>query len=83
LKNGHPVVHHISSSIWLGLKPHILKVVENSVWNVGDGKSVNFWTYGCLSRPIVDLPNLPEIFHVALSMKVYAYIHNATWVGFS
>jgi len=39
---GKPIQHYFKSSIWCGVKPHIVTVIANSLWVVGSGDKIQF-----------------------------------------
>lgn len=51
--------YHISSSIWLGMKPFMNTVMLNTRWLLGDDTSINFWRDRWLTRPILDFLQIP------------------------
>jgi len=60
LHQGQPKTHHITYSIWIGMKPMIKIVYHHSIWTIGTGTDVNFWTDNWLDKPIVKHWHLPE-----------------------
>jgi hypothetical protein len=56
--NGKPINHHFKSSVWSGIKVHIGTAMENSLWIVGTGEEIQFWTDNWLGEPVVDLIHL-------------------------
>lgn len=43
-RKGNPIPHHISSSIWSGIRHVISSILENIAWLLGNGLRINFWT---------------------------------------
>lgn len=70
---------HISSSILQGLKPHIETVLSNCKWLIGDRAKTNFWVDCWLSRPVVELLQIPCNIHLLLHAKVKDFIRNGQW----
>lgn len=67
------------SSIWLGIKRFYNIVIRNSVWQIGDGSSINFWKDSWLPQPVVDLIGIPEHMQENLTANISDFIHNRTW----
>lgn len=44
LRNGSPKSNYLTSSIWPGLKKHTHMVLEHSIWSIGNGERIYFWT---------------------------------------
>ncbi|XP_039682998.1 uncharacterized protein [Medicago truncatula] len=61
--NGTPSSRYFKSSVWSGIKEFIGTVLVNSLWIVGNGDSINFWTDNWLGAPLVELLNLDKEFH--------------------
>lgn len=53
LVNNQPIQHHLTSSVWAGLKLYINTVLANCRWHVGDVCRIDFWKDRWLSAPIV------------------------------
>lgn len=80
LHNKLPVMHHISSSIWAGLRSHLNTVLHNSKWLIGDGYTIDFWKDCWLSQPLVDCLNIPKHMHHLLQSNISDFISNGKWV---
>lgn len=50
-----PVVKYVKSTIWPGIKINMHTVLSSSVWQLGDGTTINFWLDNYLDEPLVDL----------------------------
>ncbi|XP_024630290.2 uncharacterized protein [Medicago truncatula] len=74
--NGTPSSRYFKSSVWSGIKEFIGTVLVNSLWIVGSGDSINFWTDNWLGAPLVDLLNLDKEFHGHLTGKLSEAIIN-------
>jgi hypothetical protein len=72
--------HHISSSIWSSIKEEVGVIMDNSVWLLGNGKDINFWTDSWCGSPLVDQLHIPLQIGQFLSSTVSDYIHNGQWV---
>lgn len=79
LKDHMPISHHISSSVWSGLKPFISSVSIHSRWILGNGCSINFWKDRWLSSPIVDFLQIPVHLHKHLNALVKDFIKDSCW----
>ncbi|XP_039686942.1 uncharacterized protein [Medicago truncatula] len=53
--NGMPSSRYFKSSVWSGIKEFIGTILVNSLWIVGSGDSINFWTDNWLGAPLVDV----------------------------
>jgi len=78
-KNGKSIAHHFKSSVWSGIKVQIGTVMENSLWIVGIGEIINFWTDNWLEEPLVDFIQLDSDFHGHLKGTVSEVIANGGW----
>jgi hypothetical protein len=54
LRNNSPVSYHIKSSIWAGIKRYMVTVSDNSVWTIGDGTRIFYWTDNWLGVPLLE-----------------------------
>lgn len=78
--NSKPVLHHVSSSIWAGLKHYVSSVLLNCKWHLGDGERINFWTDSWIDKPVVNYLQIPENLHIKLKAKVKDFIHDGKWI---
>jgi len=76
--NGQPNMRYFKSSVWLGIKIHIGTILINSLWIVGTGDRIHFWTDNWLGEPLVDLVSLDVDFHGHLKGMVSEVIVNGT-----
>jgi len=77
--NGKPITHHFKSSIWSGIKVLVCTAMENSLWIVGTGEKIQFWTDNWLGEPLVDLLHIDPDFHGHLKGTVSEVIVNGGW----
>jgi len=77
--NGQPSKCYFKSSVWSGIKEHIGTVLLNSLWIVGTGDRIHFWTDNWLGKPLVDLMNLVE-FHRHLKGMLSEAIVNGSFI---
>lgn len=54
-------------------------VIQNSVWQIGNGQVVNFWKDKWLDYPIVHLLDIPQHVHGSLHSSVAAFIRGNSW----
>lgn len=78
-KLGKPKSNYFSS-VWYGIKLHILTVMENSLWLVGSGDEINFWNDNWIGTPLVDLLNISPAVRPLLSSTVSDAIVDGQWV---
>jgi len=43
IRNSTCINHHVYSSIWSGAKSEFQNIIDNSLWLVGDGETINCW----------------------------------------
>jgi hypothetical protein len=75
---GQPSKRYFKSSVWSGIKAHIGTVLMNSVWIVGTGDRINFWTDNWLGEPLVDLLGLEVELHGHLQGRLSEAIVNGS-----
>lgn len=68
------IQHHISLSIWIGLKAYLYTTLANCRWPLGDGCSINFWNDRWLSQPFVDFLQCPRSMNNFIHSKVKDFI---------
>ncbi|XP_019418611.1 PREDICTED: uncharacterized protein LOC109329402 [Lupinus angustifolius] len=68
------------SSIWIGIKNNWIEVVENSIWLVGDGTKINFWTDNWTGTTMVDSLQIPLNLHSKLKAKVANFVMDSKWL---
>jgi hypothetical protein len=79
LRHGNPVQTYMKSSIWPGIKDHVTTVKANTIWLIGSGKSILFWTDNWLGSPLVDTLNLPNNAPKSLTARVSSFITHGRW----
>ncbi|XP_057779877.1 uncharacterized protein LOC130998474 [Salvia miltiorrhiza] len=67
------------SSVWLGLKPEIGELVDNSHSLVGHGHHTRFWTDDWLGYKICDKLAIPSFMHEFLGQSVADYFFHGIW----
>ncbi|XP_019460143.1 PREDICTED: uncharacterized protein LOC109359903 [Lupinus angustifolius] len=75
-----PSQRYFKSSIWPGIKSNWHTVMSNSIWLVGEGKSVNFWLDNWLGSPLMDSIHIPEEFHSSLLSKIDDFTQDCKWI---
>jgi len=75
LRKNKLITYHVSSSIWCSAKYRLPSILNNSIWQIGDGKSINFWC----GEPFVSAFNIPLNVHNSLQSSVADYICNNRW----
>ena len=76
---GKPIQHYFKSSIWYGVKPHIATVIANSLWVVGTGEKIHFWTNNWLGEPLVDILRIDHMVHINFNGLLCDVIANGAW----
>jgi len=61
------LLRHFKSSIWLGVKNHMVTILDNSIWLIGNGDLINFWLDNWLGTPLVDIFDIQASSHRQLS----------------
>lgn len=79
LRNGIIIKFGVKSSIWHGIKGAHHKVMDNCIWQIGNGKKVNFWLDNWLGEPLVNIFNIHERYHRTLTSKVSDWWVNNSW----
>lgn len=75
-----PCIKYIKSSIWPGVKVNLHTVLDNSMWQIGDGRSINFWLDNWLSQPLAEQLQIPDHMHKDLKATVSDFIENESWI---
>lgn len=75
-----PCINYIKPSIWPGIKLNLLTVMENSIWQIGDGKNINFWLDNWLSSPLADQLQILEHMQKLLKCSVSDFIDVDKWI---
>ena len=79
LSHGHPIQRYIKSSVWCGIKEHMGMVVSNSLWIVGTGDNIQFWSDNWLGEPLLDLLKVASYLHENFAGTVADVIMNGRW----
>lgn len=79
LRGETPISYNIRSSIWSGLKNNFNTMMENHSWQLGSGTNINFWTSTRLSKPLVELLQIPRSMHSDLTSTVHDFISHGRW----
>lgn len=79
MRKTSPINYHISSSILSRIKSNFHAVIDNSRWNLGDDKTINFWSNTWCGEPLVDQLNHPMPPQANLLSKFGNFIHNFSW----
>lgn len=77
--NGQPCKRYMKSSVWPGIKMHLSTVSSNSVWIVGTGENINFWTDNWLGEPLLDILQIDPNLHNCFSGTVADVIHDGNF----
>lgn len=78
-KNNSIINYHISSSIWTGIKHYYSMVLDNSVWNLGFGDSISFWSDKWISGTIGDIIGLAPNVAKNLKARLCDFIIDGSW----
>jgi hypothetical protein len=70
------ILHHVFSSLWSSLKDEFKVIMDNSVWLLGNGRNINFWTDSWCGNPLIDQLNIPVHIGDLLSSTVSDFILN-------
>jgi len=79
LSKGQPIQHYFKSSIWCGIKQQIATVIPNSIWVVGTGEKIHFWTDNWPGEPLVDILQIDPMVHINFNGLLCDVITNAAW----
>lgn len=71
--------YRVSSSTWLGFKSCISVIFSTQLGKHGNGERINFWTDTWLSKPIVDLNDIPSNLQRDLKATLSDFIVNGRW----
>ncbi|PNX56603.1 ribonuclease H, partial [Trifolium pratense] len=78
LRNGKTITHHISSSLWSSIKLEYMVIMENSSWQIGNGKSIQLWEDSWCGAPLKETLDISENVLKWLPSKVSDIIVNYT-----
>lgn len=79
LKHFKPKNHHITSSVWSGMKPHINFIMEHFTWSIGNGQTVSFYTDRWVDLVLADHWHIPSSILPSIDIKVADCIVNGKW----
>lgn len=71
--------HHISSSIWCGIKAEFQTIKNNTTWIIGKGDRINFQLDSWCGDPIAQVLNLDDVFISSFPQNLSNYINNSHW----
>lgn len=55
-------------------------VLSSTVWQLGDGTTINFWLDNWLEEPLVKMLHIPDCVHKFLKLATVAdFIQNTNW----
>ncbi|XP_058776572.1 uncharacterized protein LOC131650886 [Vicia villosa] len=75
--NGRLIKYAIKSSIWNGIKEAHGAVLDNCMWSIDNGRSVNFWLDNWTCETLANKYQIPEKFHYGLTSKLSDWWTNA------
>jgi ribonuclease HI len=73
------ILHHVFSSLWSSVKDEFNVIMNNSVWLLGNGTNINFWTDSWCGSPLIEQLNIPVQLGPLLSSTVSDFILNGQW----
>jgi hypothetical protein len=77
----HKVIHHhIYSSLWSSIKEEFGTILDNSIWLIGNGESINFWNENWCGTPLTEIFNIPTQIRPLLTSTVSDYLVNGQWI---
>jgi hypothetical protein len=79
IRGNRIINHHISSSIWSSVKEEFSVLKDNTIWLLGNGENINFWTDNWCGTSLVDVFNMPNHISQNLSSTVSDYLVNDAW----
>jgi ribonuclease HI len=79
IKNGRAIRYHVFSSLWSGIKDQFAVILDNSVWLLGNGNHINFWTDRWCGDPLVEQLAIPHNLRDSLTSLVSDFILNGEW----
>ncbi|KAF1891085.1 hypothetical protein Lal_00001224 [Lupinus albus] len=75
-----PLSKYYKSSIWPGIRDNWSLAKTSSIWLIGNGRNINFWTNNWMGIPLVDHLQIPEAIHYSLKAFVSDFLHQSNWV---
>jgi len=79
LHNHKPKTHHITSSVWHGMKSHIQYILDHASWSVGNGQKISFWTDKWLDTSIAERWHIPPALFPHIELRVAECLNNRKW----
>ena len=79
IRRNNCIQHHIYSSIWSGIKKEFNIVKENTYWNIGDGKGINFLMDQWCGDPLIQTLNLTSAQIQNFPQMLCEYVQNGQW----
>ncbi|XP_058734177.1 uncharacterized protein LOC131605902 [Vicia villosa] len=78
-KNSRLIKYSIKSSIWTGIKVYYADVIENCIWSLGNGNTVNFWLDNWVGETLASKFKVTGLFHNSLVSKVRHWWNSEAW----
>lgn len=78
-RNGKLIKYSIKSSLWKGFKDVFDFVMENCIWVIGNGKTVNFWMNNWAGEILSFKFKILEKFHSGLNKCITDYWQDHSW----
>jgi len=78
-KNGVPLQHYFKSLVWCVMTEHMGTIAANSLWIVGTGENIHFWTDNWLGNWLVDMLHVAPNIHSHLLSLVADVIVDGGW----
>lgn len=66
-RNNKNIGYFIKLSLWRGIKDFYNKVMDESVWIIGNGRKINFWSDNWAGETLAFKYKIPDKFHSGLS----------------
>jgi hypothetical protein len=79
LRCNYPIVYYVKSSIWARIKHFTDNILDNSIWLIGDGTRIGYWTDNWLGVTLVEALDISVALRQELKEKVSNSIHEGTW----
>jgi len=79
IRGNRCIRHHISSSLWSSFKYKFADFQENTIWMLGNGNDIGFWTDKWCDEPLVETLQIPDNIHTHLISKVSHFIKDNNW----
>lgn len=79
IRHNSPIIYHVKSSIWPGIKHHMHSVFSNICWIVGTGDKICLWRNKWLPESLASLLSIPEAVLPHLKAKVADLVLDKNW----